>query len=341
MKRSNTSNTERRRFLVYVTGDRIGDGLLKYPVLKTFRLAVPEAQLIWVTGRNPSIFKRRLAPLADGLIDEIHECCGLGETLFQPIPEGLRSKFDVVVCTESRLRAALQLRRLSTSLFICPALRFRLSARAPQTDFIAASSYERFRLLMELAAGKELVVEPRIEVAAPFVGEAARRLPGSHIYVGLSPGAGGASKRWPLRNFIGLGRLLAKRGIVPAFFLGPEELAFEAGIREALPSAVFPERMDGSAMEDSPMLTIALARRMAFSVANDSGGGHLIAAGGQPLLTLYGHTSANKFRSPYCDHYALSAEEKQYRSLEELTLPMVEAHLHEIGFLSPVTRALA
>jgi ADP-heptose:LPS heptosyltransferase len=41
-------------------------------------------------------------------------------------------------------------------------------------------------------------------------------------------------------------------------------------------------------------LTIALAARLRVAVSNDSGGGHLLAAGGVPLVSLWGPTVFEK-----------------------------------------------
>ena len=56
-----------------------------------------------------------------------------------------------------------------------------------------------------------------------------------------------------------------------------------------MPTARFPlqdaKRRDGGAA--SPLLTIALGQRLAAAVANDSGAGHLLAASGCPIVSLF------------------------------------------------------
>lgn len=286
--------------------------------------------LTWVTGRNPSIFAGRLAPLVAGLIDEVHERTGLGDGLLKPIPRHLRGPYHAVVCTESRILSALKLGRIPSRTYVAPALRFRLSSVAPSGSTTGMTVFERFRAMMELAIGHVLDVRTQIEVPSALEADAARRLPDGVPYVGLSPGAGGISKRWPLEKFMQLAQRFMARGAVPVFFLGPEEAEFRTKIQERLPGVVFPEYGDGTAAEQSPLFTVALARRLVFSVANDSGGGHLVAAGGRPLLTLYGHTNATKFKSPYCDHHSLTASEVGYKTLDDLPTELVEARAVEL-----------
>ena len=66
-----------------------------------------------------------------------------------------------------------------------------------------------------------------------------------------------------------------------------------------LPRALQPERnrTDGFAKVKGPLLVIALAGRLAAGVANDAGPGHMLAAGGAPLLSLQqDRRKAVKFR---------------------------------------------
>jgi ADP-heptose:LPS heptosyltransferase len=76
-----------------------------------------------------------------------------------------------------------------------------------------------------------------------------------------------------------------EQGRVPVFFLGPEERGLLDDIRAAVPGARFPE-WDGAGPR-GPIFAIALAERLAAAVANDSGTGHMLAAGGAPLVSLF------------------------------------------------------
>jgi len=312
--------TSPESILVHVSGDRLGDALLKYPVLRALREELPNVKLTWITSRRPSIFNGRLSDLAAGLIDEIHTETGIGNSLLKPLPAYVTGPFDTVLASESRLRDALVLRRIPSQEFISPAAGFLISRRKPNEPFKSLSSYDRFRVLMSLATGRAL--RPRAEISIPAeVEEIARHaLPDSHRLVGLSPGAGGARKRWPLTGYIELARRLSERGLVPVFFGGPEESEMWEALGREIPFALTPERMLAARLDGNPMITIALARQLRFAIANDSGGGHLIAAAGRPLITLFGHTDAGKFSSPYCRHLTLSARQLQRQSIEDISV---------------------
>jgi ADP-heptose:LPS heptosyltransferase len=144
--------------------------------------------------------------------------------------------------------------------------------------------------LLEAASGQPVAVPPALKLAPELLAEAERRLPAGPRYVGLAPGAGGKHKCWPLGNYVDIGVKLAAEGFVPVFLIGPAERDWETGIRAALPTALLP-----LTNEDGPPVTMALGTRLSAAIANDSGTGHMLAAAGVPLLSLFGPTSPDKF----------------------------------------------
>lgn len=318
--------------LVHVSGDRVGDALLKLPALIAFRQARPQTRLVWVTARRGSVFAGPLAPLVAGVIDEIHPVTGLGTRWLETLFPRLRAPFDCVVATEQKLRNTLALKRIPHRLFISPAAGFLLSDRKPRPGEYGSSVYTQITSLLSLAAGQSLLPVPRIELPDALHVEAATLLPAGPRYVGLVPGAGGASKRWPLERFIALAQACTTRGLQPVFFLGPEELPLVPMLRETVPLALFPEYTGEGAPRGGPLLTIALAARLTVGVANDAGGGHLLAAGGRPLVSLFGHTDPEKFRPPYGPRTALRASD--YGGSEMSRIPLA-------AVLDAVERSLA
>jgi ADP-heptose:LPS heptosyltransferase len=294
--------------LVHVTGDRIGDALIKWPVIAALKKALPQYRLVWLAGLRKSVFAGPLAPLATGVIDEVRDVAGTGVSwreLFAAPPPG---KFDIVVATEPKLRSAVLLRRLRHDVFISPALNFLLSDRKPErASAYPKSVFEQMRCLATLAAGRELDIDTTIDVGADSVRIARELLPAGATYIGLAPGSAGESKRWPLERYVQLAERQLQARRTPVFFLGPEEAPLRERIAQSVPAALFPEQ--APAARGGPLLSIALAQRIAVGVANDAGGGHLLAAGGRPLVTLFGHTSEDKFKPPYGTRVAIKARE--------------------------------
>jgi ADP-heptose:LPS heptosyltransferase len=286
-----------RTILVYVGNDLLGDGLIKLPFLRALRAAFPEARITWLAGRGKSVFASSLAPLAVGLIDEVVEQAGIddcGWLPFQPRFLGGRA-FDLVVDTQRRVGTTLTLRRIRHRMFVSGALAWLLSDRRPQSG-TRKRPILAYQLLTLVEAASGRAVDEALTPLKPDPGNDAEALrllpdrPDGRRYIGLAPGASLPHKRWPLERFMAIAERLEANGYAPAFLLGPQERHMEGPIRDRLPQIALP-LPDGT----SPMLTMAVGRRLAGAVTNDSGLGHLLATAGVPLVALFGPTPAAKF----------------------------------------------
>jgi ADP-heptose:LPS heptosyltransferase len=288
--------------LVYVGLDLVGDGLMKLPFLRALRAAYPDAHVTWLAGQGRTVYASTLAPLIAGLVDEVIEDAHVGIHWWELLgPRPLKGRrFDLVLDTQRRVLTTLIVKRVRHGCFLSGAADWHLSElRPPAGTPRPPSMIGQMLALLELASGSAarpeapLVLDPAVEA------EAERRLPGGAVYVGLAPGAGGKHKCWPLENYIALAMRQVKAGRVPAILLGPDERHWEDEIRDAVPGALLP--LDAGA---TPILTIALARRLSVAVANDSGTGHMLAAAEIPQISLFGPTAPEKF-APVTPHLAI------------------------------------
>jgi ADP-heptose:LPS heptosyltransferase len=265
--------------LVYSMGEVIGDGLIKLPFIAGLRRAFPEAHIAWAAAKGDTVYVSSLAGVVDGLIDEIVTVGPTGAGRFDILPWvrpfGGR-RFDLIIDTqENALRSAVVRRAVEAGGRL-------VGARNAGTWPVAVA--DRFAVLLDLA--KPGAAPAPLHLANSQVSEAARRLlPDGPTYIGFAPGAGGADKRWPLENYISLAKRQGERGRTPVFFLGPQEADAREAISRQLDLALFPEDAAPPSLR-GPRLVIALAERLAAAVANDAGPGHMMAAGGAPLLSL-------------------------------------------------------
>jgi ADP-heptose:LPS heptosyltransferase len=296
--------------LVYVGLDRLGDGLLKLPFVRGLREAFPEARITWVAGKETSVYAGAMASLVAGLLDEVIENANIGNSPWELLRRPLKGRrFDLVIDTQRIVWKTLMLRRIPHRAFVSPCAGFLLSSRRPPRGYRRPRSLQRQLLdLLELASGRRFATPARIEIDLDpgLVEEAKRLLPDGPVYVGIAPGTGGPPKRWPLANFLAIARAQLARGRVPVFVLGPMEKDWRAEIAGALPEALFPLQAEGVEARHrfSPLLTIALASRLAVGVANDSGVAHMFAVGGAPLVVVYGGPGPDKF-VPVTDRLAI------------------------------------
>ncbi len=274
----------KRNILVYTNGEVIGDGILKLPFISALKKADPNIHLTWLCSGD-TVYNSLLKDIVADLIDEIivlnpNKNITLSGALFSKLP--LKGKsFDVIIDTQNVLKHTLWLRRFSYQEFISASVKGLLSTIPVGKDILNEKSIlNRLMLLGALALGvDELEIEEIKLHDNKYIEEAKALLPDDKKYIGYVVGSGHEEKIWPLENFLSLAKLNVEKGFTPVFILGPKEKDILPEIKEKFPDAIIPDL-------ESVYLKIALAQRLDAAVANDSGGGHIIAAGNVPMVSI-------------------------------------------------------
>jgi ADP-heptose:LPS heptosyltransferase len=319
--------------LVYVGLDLVGDGLLKLPFVRALRANWPQARIVWCAGKGPSVYAASLAPLVTGLIDETIENAGFGSRWTDAFARPLAGRhFDLVVDTQRRFSTSLAARRVRHRVFVSGAAGWLLADAKPRDRAKPKSLNAQLAQLIDAAGGDCAIATPKLALAPAVVDAARALLPEGPVYVALAPGAGGRHKCWPFDNYLELGRRLGGR--VPVYLLGPGESAWVDSCR-AVPGALLPLQ-DAAArgLDASPALTIALAQRCAAGVANDSGGGHMLAAGDTALVSLFGPTDPAKFAPAARAPTILRAQDFGGESMDAIPLDAVLNVLQPSGAIA-------
>ncbi|MEY4255996.1 MAG: hypothetical protein RLZZ141_1223 [Pseudomonadota bacterium] len=317
--------------MIYSMGEVIGDGLIKLPFIAALRRAFPQAHIVWCAAKGSTVYAGPLKGVVEGVIDEVLTEGALGAgllDLLNPKPFGGR-RFDLVIDTQDNPRRSLVAKR-AAGRFISGAAGFRLSdAKPPAGTAQPEAVIDRLTQLLSLATGQPTPLQP-INLSGARAGQAALALlPDGPCYIGLAPGAGGQDKRWPMAHYLALAQAQVGLGRVPVFFFGPDEQADRALAQAAVPQALFPEVDRGDDFTDikGPLLVIALAGRLAAAVANDAGPGHMMAAGGAPLLSLQkDRRKAVKFR-PSAQRLTVLIAEDYGQDMAALPLEVVQTSL--------------
>ncbi len=270
--------------LIYSMGEVIGDGLIKLPFIAGLCAAFPDARISWCAAKGETVYTGPLKAVVAGYVDEVilngANGAKVPDSLPWSKPFGGR-QFDLVIDTQENLRRSGVARRGAAGRFVSAA------RQARSKDWPVAVT-DRLARLLALATDGQGAPKP-LALTNPDALKAAETLLSSGpTYVGLAPGAGGQDKRWPLEHYIALAQQLETMGLTPVFFFGPEEVEDARRAQHEVPAARFPEldRQDALGHVKGPLLVIALARRLSAAVANDAGPGHMLAAGGAPLLSL-------------------------------------------------------
>lgn len=335
MARASDSSLSIRSILVYVTSDgdsALGENVLKLPLLLALEAAFPAARIAWVPGiRGGFYLREQLAPLVDGRIAEFITDLAIPKdprAAWRYRHPVLDRHFDLILDTQRCFGRTLFLRRIPHVRFISGTWRYVLSdARPPRALGLRPPRLvDKLLGLAAAAAGRPIDVPNPIPLPPAWRERAAQLLPAGPGYVGLSPGAGNKNKGkcWPLDAFVALARMQVERRRVPVFLIGPEEREWHTPLRDAVPRALFPEQQDSDAI-GGPCLAAALGERLSAAVANCSGTGHLLAAGGAPMVSLYGPTRPEKYAPFARALICLKAQDYGSERIEAIPLDAVAA----------------
>jgi len=287
-----------KTILVYVGLDLVGDGLMKLPFIRALRAAYPDAHITWLAGKGKSVFNGSLAPLVKGFLDKVLDDADIGSHVGELFSRPLgRQQFDLIIDTQRRALTTLILKRIRHQQFVSGTAGYWFSSVKPSGPTEKPKSMVAAMMaLLTLAKGSPVEPSGSLDLGKTNEEAAMAILPDGPIYVGLSPGAGGKHKCWPLDAYMELARQLDSENRKAVFLLGPAESEWVEPLSQGAPHALLPlQSPEAKSAGASPLLTIALAKRLKVGVANDSGTGHMIAAADIPLISLFGPTPPEKF----------------------------------------------
>jgi len=273
------------RILTFVSRDTVEDGLAHLPYLRALRHAFPSGRLTWLVGQGPSGFRGALAPLAAGLIDQLVDSVPITGRVMELLNRPLANEqFDLVLDGQRQTVTSLSLRRIRSRHFLSVAR--RPTSGSAVGDLLA---------LLEQVTGQPAKPAAPLALGAEVRAAARALLPRGPTYVALAPGASDLALAWPVNEYVNIARVLEQNGNAPVFLLGPPERHWHEPIGAAVPTARFPmQHPSVEALAGAPHLAIALAERVGVTLANDGAFAHIAAAGGTPLVGLYGPTDPRR-----------------------------------------------
>jgi heptosyltransferase I len=278
---------------------QLGDVVLSLPALRAIRERFPRARITVAVGK-PGAEVVDLSGYANEtlVVDRVALRDGFKPLsvfrVFKLVKDVRQRKFDFVIDLHS-------LSETNLLGFLSGASK-RLYSRRPGRSLDYLSNF-RPQPPVETDHRRRHLIDRYLDVLIPLEVVKAERLPtlktraadhaalerilrkananaGSPL-VGLFPGAGHPSRRWPLEQFASLADFLIRNDQVKVLvFVGPEERAYLKDIRQQFPPSIVV--LDHLTI---PQLAAAQARLAAF-VSNDTGPMHIASAVGTPVVLL-------------------------------------------------------
>ena len=266
----------------------LGDIVMTLPALDWLKRCLPQCRITYLTDTAFGAI-----PRASGLADSVitidrrgfqtrkrfaAAALGLIAAVYRLRRQKIEAALDWQGFGETAVLALLSGARLRAGRVKGSALRQRIY----HCNVTANWETQHRSRYFEEAAAQALGMERPLCQAAPSLATALPAREHGHGPVGLNIGASTESRRWSEKNFFALAEGLAEKGLDVRFFLGPQE-------------GFLREKVDGICRTRG--WTVACHRRLEplmddlarcrLVVSNDTGPGHLAAALGIPVLTLF------------------------------------------------------
>ena len=294
------------RNILVIDFGQLGDVVLSLPALRAIRQRFPEARITVAAGK-PANEVVALSGYANEIFEVDRVALRDGNKLvsiariIKIVGQVRHAKFDFVIDLHSLSETNL--------LGYLSGAPHRLYARRPgrSLDYLAnfkprppAEDKSRHAVDRYLDVLEPLGIRnpPRVPVlqtnaAGDLAVDALLKKEKAHsgeLLVGLFPGAGHATRRWPLEHYAQLAdHLIRNERVRVIVFAGPEEREMVSQMRQIFPAAtIFFDRMT------IPQLVSAQAR-LTLMVSNDTGPAHLAAAVSVPVIVIMNGLTPHSF----------------------------------------------
>ena len=286
----------------------IGDTILTVPFFRNLRRAEPDAYIAWVVAPGSAEVVKGI-PYVDELIYwdpvTIHaDSRGTHRTLSAKLAflrELRNRRFDKVYVLKRSLSSALM------ALFTGAPKRVGFATEGRHLLLTTRVPYRNDR--HEVENFLEVLRADGVEIADDFLecwttpeedAAAAEMLAAAEVssekgLVALHPFASIPQRGWHPENFAALADLFRGQGLVPLVLGAPRDRSDLERVRE-----LFGAETVDLVGKCTIRVTMALLKRCALFIGNDSGVMHLAAAAGIPLVALFGPQSPVKF-GPWSD----------------------------------------
>ena len=335
------------RNILVIDFGQLGDVVLSLPALRAIRERFPHARITIAVGK-PAGEIVKLSGFADDVLEVDRVALRDGVKLvsigriFKFVAEVRSAKYDFVIDLHSYYETnilgflsgaphRLYSRRENRSLDFLGNFKPQ-----PARERTAAHLVERYLDLLKPLGIENAARIPKLSTstADDVAVEAMLKKQKAHsgeLLVGIFPGAGNASRLWPLEKFAEVADHLIRNDRVRVIvFAGPEERALVPQMREVFPpGTIFFDRLN------IPQLASAQARLTLF-ISNDTGPAHIAAAVGTPVIVILDR--------PDLHSYTPAGEQNRFicgTSITQIPAADVYRAAHELLAINRTDRILA
>ena len=133
-----------KSILVFSNGEKIGDGIIKLPLLNEIRKRLPDYKITWMTDKGNTVYNGVLKKISSKYIDEIYEKANINIYFWKKISPrySLDEKFfDYIFDTQKSIARTIALKRIKHNFFISGAAKCLFSSLKLEESLINKRKY--------------------------------------------------------------------------------------------------------------------------------------------------------------------------------------------------------
>ena len=317
-----------KSILVFSNGEKIGDGIIKLPLLNEIKRRFPNHKIYWITDQGNTVYTTTLKGIANKFIYKFFEKANFNFFFSRKVSKKFdmeKESFDIILDTQKSVLRTLTLKKIKHNTFISGAASgFFSDIKLPkliknQKKYYLENLYDLLDLIVKMEVDKNFnfPINQNIE-------EILKKIFKKHYkYVGVAPGAGEKNKIWPIHNFIEVCCYLESKGFVLVFYLGPDEKEVQQLLKDNFKRALFLEDHELLNNYQNIEIIMASTKFLKFALSNDSGVSHMLSTNHCSLIKLFGPKDSKKFTPKMNKLITISPDENNSNKIEDIKISKV------------------
>ncbi len=323
-----------KSILIFSNGEKIGDGIIKLPLLNEIKKRLVDFKIFWMTNENATVYNSLLKKISSNYIDEIYEKANLNLFFWKNISSkyNLENKyFDYIFDTQKSVFRTLALKRIKHTNFISGSANGIFSSIKVKKKITNRRKYylENLYDLLDLIVKDKVDDNFKIPINNELENRISKFFDNRKKYVGIAPGAGEKNKIWPINKFIEVANYCEKNNCEIIFFLGPSENNLKNLLKKKFSNSIFIEDHKLFAKFSNIEIIMASTKFLKLAIANDSGVSHMLSTNYCPLIKLFGPKDSMKFTPLKNNLMTISAREFNSSIIDDIPVSSVISKIKE------------
>ncbi len=322
--------------LIFSNGEKIGDGIIKLPLINEIKRRLPNYNLYWMTDQGNTVYTSTLKNISSKYIYKFYEKANLNYFFSKKISnkyELEKEYFDIIFDTQKSVFRTLTLKRIKHKTFISGSASGILSDIRLSKSLRNERKYYLYYLydLLDLILKKEIDTTFKFPINQNIEINLKKMFSKNIDYVGIAPGAGEKNKIWPINNYIEICKYLESKNYVLVFYLGPNEREYEEVLKNDFQNAIFLENEKNLSNYSNIEIIMASTKFLKFAISNDSGVSHMLSTNYCPLIKLFGPKNSEKFTPKMKNLITISSSEIKSDKVEDISVARVISAIKDLN----------